>query len=494
MSVGPARSLALAVCAALALPAAASAAGPAVTHVDTPQEIGVDVASQVRESRLAGVRDVSTDQPALPTTWCGTERSSDDAADTTLASGQAYYKLVYAYAADQSDRFAQWQDVLQADVSLIGQYMALQDGATKSPRFDMGTSCGPGYADIQSVRLPGTRASYADQFNAIASAVGAQLGTASGPRDVVILADGLTNSPPGSLYGLGQTLGGPNAELPGAANPHNSGGLYAALFAPQGYDPAVSPGDRFYPGFWPEGMLHELTHTLGAVMPDAPHATSYGHCTDGHDVMCYADGGTSAAPYTTAACPLLTGSQAGMSQSYDCGHDDYFNPAPAAGTYLATHWNVFDSAFEASCSTLGDACGASAAQTPADPAPADQPASPPAVADATVTAPVAAPPTHSFKRALVRLKRHRRTVLRVAVSRRMTASGLVAGVLARRVRLARRGHYRLTLCAGIACAAKPVRARRGRAKVPAIVVATRSPGRVTLVLLGPGGRATGSLH
>jgi hypothetical protein len=494
MSTGPARSLLLAVFAALALPVAASAASPVVTHVDTPQEIGVDVAGQVRQSRLAGVRDVSTDQPALPTTWCGTERSNDDAADTTLASGQAYYKLVYAYAADQPDRFAQWQDVLQADVSLIGQYMALQDGATKSPRFDMGTSCGPGYADIQSVRLPGTRASYADQFTSIASAVGAQLGPASGPRNVVILADGLTNSPAGSLYGLGQTLGGPNAELPGATNPHNAGGLYAALFAPQGYDPAVSPGDRFYPGFWPEGMLHELTHTLGAVMPHAPHATSYGHCTDGHDVMCYADGGTSAGPYTTTACPLLTGSQAGMSQSYDCGNDDYFSPAPAAGSYLATHWNVFDSAFEASCSTLGDACGAATAQAPADPAPSGLAEVPPPGEDAPVTAPVAAPPTDTYRRALVRLVRHRRTVLRVAVSSRTSASGLVAGVVARRVRLARRGSYRLTLCAGTACSTRRVRARRGRARVPAIIVATRRPARVKLVLLGPGGRATGSLQ
>jgi hypothetical protein len=103
-------------------------------------------------------------------------------------------------------------------------------------------------------------------------------------------------------------------------------------------------------------------------------------------------------------------------------------------------------------------------------------------------------PTDTYKRVLVRLVRHRRTVLRVAVSRRTTVSGLVARIVARRARLAHHGSYRLTLCAGIVCAAKPLRARRGRAKVPSIVVATRRPGPVTLVLLGPGGRATGSLH
>src|SRR5207247_2351802 len=137
------------------------------------------------------------------------ERMSDDTADATVAAGVPYYKLVYAYASDQPDRFATWKDVLQADVSLIGQYMALQDGATRSPRFDMGTGCGPGYADIQTIQLPGTRASYADQFETIRDAVAAQIGPATGPRNVVVLADGLTDNPAGYLYGLGEFWGGP---------------------------------------------------------------------------------------------------------------------------------------------------------------------------------------------------------------------------------------------------------------------------------------------
>src|SRR5437763_16660211 len=102
----------LAIVAALALPAAAHAApgskGP--THIDTPTEIHVDLAAAVRDSHLAGVRTVSPaeTQSYLPTTWCGAETTSDDTAQSTLSTGQAYYKLVYAYASDQPDRFAAW--------------------------------------------------------------------------------------------------------------------------------------------------------------------------------------------------------------------------------------------------------------------------------------------------------------------------------------------------------------------------------------------------
>jgi hypothetical protein len=97
------------------------------------------------------------------------------------------------------------------------------------------------------------------------------------------------------------------------------------------------------------------------------------------------------------------------------------------------------------------------------------------------------------RRADVALVRRRRTVVRLRVSSRTTANGQVASVAARHIRLRRRGTYRLTLCAGIVCTTKPLRARRGRADVPAIVAATTRPGRVTLTLLGPGGRAKGVL-
>ncbi len=81
---------------------------------------------------------------------------------------------------------------------------------------------------------------------------------------------------------------------------------------------------------------HELVHTLGGVNLNAPHATPLGHCTDDGDLMCYQD-----TPLTRLqdVCPpegdaLL-----------DCNGDDYFHPHPAAGSYLASHWNVARSSF-----------------------------------------------------------------------------------------------------------------------------------------------------
>src|SRR5205823_2297949 len=55
------------------------------------------------------------------------------------------------------------------------------------------------------------------------------------------------------------------------------------------------------------------------------------HCIDGLDVMCYRDDGPLAFEYSAKYCSVV---------HFDCNHDDYFNPAPIKGTYLAIHWNI----------------------------------------------------------------------------------------------------------------------------------------------------------
>lgn len=82
--------------------------------------------------------------------------------------------------------------------------------------------------------------------------------------------------------------------------------------------------------------LHELLHNLGAVQGSTPHSTGFGHCTDEYDIMCYADG---------SGKPMLESCAPNQEPLLDCNNDDYFHSNPPEGSYLATHWNVFNSSF-----------------------------------------------------------------------------------------------------------------------------------------------------
>lgn len=106
--------------------------------------------------------------------------------------------------------------------------------------------------------------------------------------------------------------------------------------------PSLSNANNFGPsygrvdtGCWSaHAFAHELTHTLGGVQLSAPNASGGCHC----DIMCYAD-----APNY----PTMRFGCANLAKEYrlDCNHDDYISTAPAAGSYLATHWNVANSDF-----------------------------------------------------------------------------------------------------------------------------------------------------
>jgi hypothetical protein len=131
------------------------------------------------------------------------------------------------------------------------------------------------------------------------------------------------------ICGIGESY---NDSRPGQANKNNGATGIPAMMA------------RVDEGCWGEYTnlargsteAHELTHTLGAVLGDAPHATDYGHCWDAYDVMCYEDGpGTELENVCSFTHQVLL----------DCNYDDYFNTNPPAGSYLATHWNTANSQF-----------------------------------------------------------------------------------------------------------------------------------------------------
>ena len=334
-----------------------------LTHADTRGQL-----QDVNLADVVSTAEAQSDADGLPVKWCGDETGSNLADSST----KPQFKVVYAFAADRPDRFAGWVNALQANVAIVDRFLSANDGGTKAIRFDMGTRCGPQYVDVQTVQLPGPRSAYVDNFGAIAGAVQRALGSASGARNAIVLADGLSGG--STEYGLGETVMGASGEVSGSANVHNRGGFTSILFSRDG---AAAPGSPKW-GWWPEGFLHEMTHNLGAVQWGAPHSTeprgqqnpAYGHCWQGADVMCYLED-AGAAHAMVQDCGALPGA---IPQNYDCGRDDYFSPSPAPGSYLATHWNTYDNAFLAPCGEIAPACGGGNLWVPQPPAATGSPA------------------------------------------------------------------------------------------------------------------------
>ena len=313
--------------------------GDPVPNGDPVNAAADDVAAELAQ---AGVTSVGLETAP----WRGTERATDNPASTSSGSK---IKLVYAYAADQPDRFAQYASIIQTDAKAIAETVAATSGGTKTLRFDTGTDGGAGYVDIASVRLPQVAAAYqgmtaASRSAAIKAAVGATV-RVNGVAHYAVYADG--------LYGGDWVSGIAEMyvdERKSASNNNNRDGLWAMVWG---------DGSATFSSSHRTTLLHEITHTLGGVQRNAPHGTTNGHCSDRLDVMCYDDGGMKAGQTLTQSCGTV---------QYDCNSDDYFNAAPAAGSYLAANWNVYDSSFLCSPS----ACVAGGPTNVAPEAPIDE--------------------------------------------------------------------------------------------------------------------------
>lgn len=295
----------------------------------------------------------------LPLKWCGVPQP----AGRLSARATPAFQLVYAHPADQPDHFWRFANLLQGDVSYIDRFIAAESARTKQLRFVMHTSCGPQFVSLIDWQMPRPRLGYIDtasggfpkyvQFDQDAVDT---FGRAAGV-DTLIYIDGLVSNPAGTI----DTYGGIAEGLDigdtshGAQNSNNQGGQFAYEFGVVGGTPP--PGGQ---AFDPAGFLHEASHAIGAVSLDAPNSTGADHCNVTQDVMCYADGGPMGqAGDLRAGCAPRDDV---MAQPYDCTGQTYFNPKPAPGSYLATHWNLYDSAFMAPCGENEIGCGT--AQTP----------------------------------------------------------------------------------------------------------------------------------
>src|SRR4051795_10517935 len=151
------RSLLLVLALVLALPAAATAA------VETHGDHIPPTADSALRATVSQAGEVALVPASIPTTWCGTARTTDYTGANQQGSG-AMVKVIYAYAHDQPNHFVQYADKLQSDAGVIADAYALAtDGAgQKTVRFDLGNDGGPDCLDILTAQLPQDLQHYTD--------------------------------------------------------------------------------------------------------------------------------------------------------------------------------------------------------------------------------------------------------------------------------------------------------------------------------------------
>ena len=221
-------------------------------------------------------------------------------------------QLVYATIAGQPDRYVAYASSLAiwaAAMDNVFSQSAAETGGDRRLRFVHDAGCTPTVARVTLSAAAG------NDFNATVNELSAA-GYNRDDRKYLVWAD--TN-----VYcGIGEVYSDDRA---GQNNYNNVYGMVARV-------------DNGCWGLSGQSVeAHELMHTLGGVQKTAPHGTTFNHCTDDYDRMCYTDGSGST---TTVVCPAAT-----HENLFDCNHDDYFSTAPPTGSYLATHWNTASSAW-----------------------------------------------------------------------------------------------------------------------------------------------------
>jgi fibronectin type III domain protein len=225
-------------------------------------------------------------------------------------------QLLYAHAANVTDRYAQYQASFTqwaAALDNVFDLSAAETGGSRHVRFVTDSSCAPVVTDV-ALSTTGD-----DNINNTISELKSK-GYTRSDRKYLVWVDA-------NVYcGIAQVYGD---DSPAQNNLSNGNPSVPGEFA------RVDNGCWGLPGQSIEA--HELMHALGGVQTSAPHATQFSHCWDDSDRMCYDDGSGTA---MKQICP------AGHENAFDCNHDDYyFAGAPPAGNYLASHWNVANSVF-----------------------------------------------------------------------------------------------------------------------------------------------------
>lgn len=275
-------------------------------------------------------------------------------------------QVLYVREAGTPSRYATLLPALQSFVADVDDTFALSSpGSGRRVRWVQDASCVP---VIPEAVVPDGTLRGDTGVTALGSVLAAA-GYGRADRKYLALADEAT------VCGVGEMF---RDDSPAATN-HNNGG--AATYARVDSPCWASRAD------YHSTPAHELMHMLGGVQPTAPHATTYGHCTDEFDAMCYDDG--SGQPVTNIC--TAPGSEA----MFDCAHDDYFDERDSGGGYLASAWNTAHSSFLDVVPALSAAPVSPAVPTtsaPTTPAPTTPaPITPAPTTPAPITTPVPTP-------------------------------------------------------------------------------------------------------
>lgn len=261
----------------------------------------------------------------------------------TCADSSDYHgQLIYARPADSADRFLEVSPKLKKWLSEANGILN-----TEAERFkvtaDLKMVCLGGEVKAENVVLPKARNFYdlsADTNQAVITDL-MKLGYSDKKTKYIVWFDGDGNPSGcgGSVCISQASKKGPDDKL-SEDNIFNIGPDFALLFKIE--DSKVSQFGTNADMLIPIAMLHEYAHTMGALQQSAPHSTKKEkpgvHCTDtqpigqgGTDIMCKSD---AKGEVFGNECPGM------YPFRFDCNNDDYFNPKPQPGSYLATHWNL----------------------------------------------------------------------------------------------------------------------------------------------------------
>lgn len=230
-----------------------------------------------------------------------------------------HHKMLYTYAQDDTNRYSQRLSEMRLMVRMMNGFLYDESKQFGRPMEYRVACTSTGEVSVDTVRLAISRnrsellvgaQDYVNIVNEVRRA-----GYSNPFAKYWIYFEGKQPSFPGIA---GIASGAIGDDRPSANNWNNYGPGYGVFYGLQGESGA-------------EVMMHEDAHTMGAVSANAPNTSRGFHCNDGQDVMCYKDGGAASDAFSNSVC---------RRKAFDCNYNDYFNPKPKAGSFLATHWNL----------------------------------------------------------------------------------------------------------------------------------------------------------